>query len=276
MMRIFISVDIEGVAGVVAPVHGQAGNPEYERARRLMTEEANAAIAGAFAGGAEAVLVADSHGPMINLLPEALDPRAELIQGKPRLFSMFCNVETGFEAAFCVGYHAGAGHEGVLSHTTSGVTFAEIRLGGLACSEAMIYGAYAGECGVPVVMLSGDDQLQAQAGPHFPEARFAVVKTALGHRAARSVSPDRARAMIRGAAEAAVRGLVAGGTVAPFVIARPGRVEFDFLTVAQADLASIVPVATRCGPRSVAFAVSSAREAVGWMNTLSAMAASLR
>lgn len=276
-MRIFISVDIEGVAGVVAPLHGQAGNPEYERARRLMTEEANAAINGAFAGGAEEVLVADSHGPMINLLAEALDPRAELIQGKPRPLSMFCNVETGFDAAFCVGYHAGAGHEGVLSHTTSGATFAAIRLNGLACSEAMIYGAYAGECGVPVAMLSGDDQLAAQSRPHFPAARIAVVKTALGQRAARALSPQRARAAIAAAAEEAVRALAANrGAFPPFVIAPPCRVEFDFLTVALADLAAIVPVAERIGPRSVAFAAGSVREAVGWMNTLSAMAASLR
>lgn len=276
-MRIFISADIEGVAGVVVPAHGQAGNPEYERARRLMTAEVNAAIGGAFAGGAEAVLVADSHGPMINLLPEELDPRAELIQGKPRPMSMFCGVESGFDGVFCTGYHAGAGHRGVLSHTTSGVTFAEIAVNGLPLAEAMVYGAYAGELGVPVVMLSGDDQLAEQCRPHFPGAEFAVVKTALGHRATRALSPERARQAIHAAALAAARGLADGsGGCKPFVISAPCRAEFTFNTIALADVASIIPVAERCGPRSVAFQAGSMREVVGWMNTLSAMSAMLR
>ena len=87
-MKIFISADIEGVAGVVNAQQGTPGNPEYERARRLMTEEVNAAIAGAFDGGAAYVLVNDSHGPMVNLIPEDLDPRAECIIGRPKAMNM--------------------------------------------------------------------------------------------------------------------------------------------------------------------------------------------
>ena len=91
-MKIYVSADIEGVAGVVSPEQGRPGNAEYERARRLMTEEVNAAIEGALAGGATAILVNDSHGPMTNLLPELLNPAAELILGKPKPFNMFAGL----------------------------------------------------------------------------------------------------------------------------------------------------------------------------------------
>jgi D-amino peptidase len=148
-MRIFISADIEGVAGVVSPLHGQPGNGEYERARRLMTEEVSAAVAGAFDGGATEVVVNDSHGPMINLLPELLDPRAELILGRPKPMNMFASLDGGFAGVFCTGYHSGAGRHGVLSHTINGFAFAAIRLNGIDCAEATLYGAYAGSLGVP-------------------------------------------------------------------------------------------------------------------------------
>ena len=129
-MKIFISADIEGVAGVVVPQHGAPGNPEYESARRLMTQEVNAAIAGAFEGGATEVLVNDSHGPMTNLLPEELDPRAELILGRPKPGGMFAGLTKDHAGAFCTGYHSGAGRHGILSHTVSGfATLQVIHLG---------------------------------------------------------------------------------------------------------------------------------------------------
>jgi D-amino peptidase len=272
-MKIYISVDIEGMAGVVAAQHGQPGNPEYERARRLMTEEANAAIDGAFAAGATEVLVNDSHGPMINLLPEALDPRAELILGKPKPVNMFAGLDDGFAGVMCVGYHSGAGQFGVLSHTTNGFAFRAIRLNGIDCAEATLYGAYAGSLGVPVIMLSGDDRLAAQCGPQFPGAEIAVVKQALGSRAARALSPERAREMIRAAAERAVR--KAGG-VAPFRVDGPYRLEIDLNNPALADLAGTIPAATRVSPVTVAFTPDTIAAAIGWMNTISYMSAFLR
>jgi D-amino peptidase len=272
-VKIFISADIEGVAGVVTPLQGQPGNAEYERARRLMTEEVNAAIDGAFAGGADSVLVNDAHGPGTNLLPDELDPRAELIIGRPKPMSMFAGLEAGFGGAFCTGYHAGAGHFGVLSHTVSGAAFAAIRVNGTACAEATLYGAYAGELGVPVLLLTGDDQLAEQCGPLFPAAQVAVVKHAIAHRAARALSPQSARTRIRAAAEAAVKG--AGGC-SPFVIPGPYRLELDLITVTMADLAGIIPLAERIGPRTVAFAATSMQAVVRWVNTVSTMCASLR
>ena len=137
-MKIYISVDIEGVAGVVSLKEGNPGNPEYEQARRLMTLEANAAIGGAFDAGASEVLVNDSHGPMVNLLPELRDPGGELIRGAPKLMTMFAGMDASCAGAMCVRYHAAAGDHGVLSHTTNRFAFASIRLNGKPASEAML------------------------------------------------------------------------------------------------------------------------------------------
>lgn len=272
-MKIYISADIEGIAGVVAPHQGQLGNAEYERARRLMTEEVNAAISGAFTGGATEVLVNDGHGQMLNLLSDQLDPRAELILGKPKPANMFAGVNAGYAGVMCVGYHAGAGERGVLSHTTSGAAFRAVRLNGRACSEAALYGAYAGSLGVPVILVSGDDATAESCGTLFPGAQIVTVKHALGHRAARALSPAVARDKLKSAAEAAVR---AASGIVPLRIPGPYRIEFDFATPALADLAAVIPVSERTGPVTVAFTAASMDAVLGWLNTLSALSAFLQ
>lgn len=271
-MKVFICADIEGVAGVVTAQHGQPGNPEYERARRLMTEEVNAAINGAFAGGATAVVVNDGHGPSLNLLPEALDERAELVSGKPKAANMLAGLDAGFGGLMFTGFHTGAGRPGVLSHTVNGFAFRAIRLNGQACSEATLYGAYAGSLGVPVLLLSGDDATVAECGEHFPGAETVTVKQALGHRAARAVSPARARAMLREAAARAVR----APRPVPFTIAGPYWLELDLNSPALADLAAIIPVAQRTTPTTVAFDAASMADVLGWVNTVSALSSFLR
>jgi D-amino peptidase len=272
-MKVFISADIEGVAGVVIPAHGQPGNPEYERARRLMTAEVNATIAGAFDGGARSVLVNDSHGPQVNLLPELLDPRAELILGRPKHAGMCAGLDASFDAVFFTGYHSGAGQHGVLSHTINGFAFAGIRAGGIDCAEATLYGAYAGSLGVPVALLTGDDCLMAQCASLFPGAANVIVKHAIGQRAARALSPERACEAIRAGAAMGLRDLAA---CKPFVIAAPMPLEIDFTSVALADLAALIPVAMRLSPRTVGFPAGSMADVLGWINILSAASASLR
>ncbi len=272
-MKIFISADIEGVAGVVAPQQGQPGNVEYERARRLMTEEVSAAIAGAFDGGASEVVVNDSHGPMTNIIPELLDPRAELILGRPKPTYMCAGLDKSFAAVFFTGYHSGAGQHGVLSHTVNGFAFYSIRVNGIDCAEATLYGAYAGSLGIPVALLTGDDRMAAQCAPLFPGAEVAVVKTALGQRAARALSPDHARARIRAAATAATRNLA---TCRPYVIPGPYRLELDLSSVTLADLAAGIPVAERVSPRTVAFHADTMEGVIGWIGAIGAMSALLR
>lgn len=270
-MKIFISADIEGVAGVVTTQQGQPGNVEYERARKLMTEEVNAAIAGAFDGGATEVVVNDSHGPMINLLPDLLDPRADLILGRPKPAYMCAGLDSSFDAAFFTGYHSGAGRHGVLSHTVNGFAFLGIRVNGIDCAEATLYGAYAGSLGVPVTLLTGDDQLEAQCAPLFPGVTMARVKTALSQRAARALSPQNARALIR---SAAAKAMAAKAT--PYTIPGPYRLELDLSSVTLADLAGGIPVATRVSPRTVAFTADTMADTIGWVGAIGAMSALLR
>jgi len=272
-MKIFISADIEGVAGVVTPQQGQPGNSEYERARRLMTEEVSAAIAGAFEGGASEVVVNDSHGPMTNIIPELLDPRAELILGRPKPTYMCAGLDASFSGVFFTGYHSGAGRNGILSHTVNGFAFYGIRVNGIDSAEATLYGAYAGSLGIPVALLTGDDQLQAQCAPLFPGAQWAVVKTALSQRAARALSPENARARIRTAAADATRNLVA---CRPYVIPGPYRLELDLSSVTLADLAAGIPVADRVSPRTVAFQADTMEGVIGWIGAIGAMSALLR
>lgn len=272
-MKIYISSDIEGVAGVVSPLQGTPGNPEYERARRLMTEEVNAAIEGAYKGGATEVLVNDSHGPMTNLLPDLLDARAELIQGKPKPPNMVAELTSDFAGTFFLGYHAGAGRHGVLAHTVSGFAFRQIRLNGQPCSEATLNGAYAGSLGVPVLLISGDDVTAQECGAHFPRAQIVTVKHALGNRAARSLAPARAREELRRAASAAMR---LSGIVAPFTMPGPYALEIVLAAPALADLAAVIPVAQRLDPVTVGFQALTLGEVLGWINVLSPLLLSLR
>jgi len=272
-MKVFISTDIEGVAGVASPAQGQPGNMEYERARRLMTDEVSAAIAGAFDGGASSVLVNDGHGPQTNLIAELLDPRAELLLGRPKPAGVCAGLDVSFDAVFLTGFHSGAGQHGVLSHTINGFAFAAIRVNGFDCAEATLYGAYAGALGVPVALLFGDDQLMAQCAAQFPGVQAVVVKHAVGHRAARALSPQRACAAIREGAAKALRNLQA---CRPAPIAGPYRLELDLNSVVIADLAAIIPVAERLGPRSVSFAATEISDVLAWINTVSVLATSLR
>ncbi len=272
-MKVYICADIEGVAGVTTPQQCQAGNPEYERARALMTEEVNAAIAGAMEAGATEIVVNDAHGPMTNLLADRLDPRARLIQGKPKPFNMFAGLAEGTALILCVGFHAPAGDFGVLAHTTSGAAFRAVELDGKRMSEAVLYGAYAGERGIPVGMIAGDDVCAEHCAPFFPLAERVEVKQALGNRAALALHPEAARAAIRAAAARAVRRAAA---MPPLRLDPPRALVLDFTGAALADLVATIPVAERLDATRVRFAVASAAEAVRWVNVAAAMAAALR
>lgn len=272
-MKVLIAVDIEGIAGVVHPEQTQPGNAEYERARRLMTAEANAAVRGAFDGGAAHVLVNDSHGNFRNLIADELDPRAEVVIGKPRELGMMAGADQDCSAAFLVGWHSRAGAPGVLAHTISSFAFARVMLNGSAVGEAGLYGGVAAELGVPIALFTGDDAFVSEASPLFPEAVGVVVKRANGNRAATSLSPGAACAAIEsGAREAA--GRVTGLKLRPlptFVTIR-----IDTTGVAMADLFAMLPLVRRLDATTLEFTVPGMRYAVRVLNSLSAMAFMLR
>ena len=259
-MRVYISVDMEGVAGVVHEDQTDPIEPrhagEYNRMRRLMTSEANAAIEGALAAGATRILVNDSHWLMRNLLAEELHPSAELLSGGPKLRSMVEGVELGFDAALLVGYHAMAGtHHAVIDHTYTGIVH-EARLNGRPVGELGINAALAGSHGVPVAMVSGDQALAAEAKALLGEGVEAVVvKHAVGRFAARSVSPAESCRRIREGATAALR-----RRHVPFTLNVPIRLEVEFALAQMADMAELVPGSVRTGGRTLEYVHDDYRE----------------
>lgn len=272
-MKILISVDIEGVAGVFHAEQTRAGNTEYERARRLMTDEANAAIRGAFDGGATSVLVNDSHGGFRNLLPDLLDPRAQVVLGKPRVLGMMGGLEQGCDGVFMVGYHARSQSRGVLAHTINSFAFARVWLQGQELGEAGLYGALAAEQGVPVLLASGDDVFKAETEPLFPGARFVVTKIAQGHASGVSLSP----AAACGAIEVAAREAVADThRLALRSLAAPVECRLQTQSPGLADLFGVLPGLERVDGVTLAFSGPSVQHVVRTLNSLSAMSAMLR
>jgi len=259
-MRVYISVDMEGIAGVVHwdqtnPVDPRCA-PEYARFRRLMTAEANAAIAGALEAGATSVLVNDSHWNMRNLLAEELHESAELVAGDPKPWSMMEGIDSGFDAVFFVGYHARAGTaHAILDHTYSDRVY-DVRLNGRPVGEVGLNAALAGAHGVPVELVTGDAALAAEAQALLGEGvTTAVVKTAVGRQGARSLAPAVACRRIR---EAAAKSLRSRGK--PFVIPPPITLEIDFVQTLHADLAEVVPGAERTAARTLRYTHQDYRE----------------
>jgi D-amino peptidase len=272
-MKVLISTDIEGVAGVFHHEQVRAGNPEYERARLLMTHEANAAIAGAFDAGATEVLVNDSHGSFRNMPAELLDARAQAVMGKPRYLSMMAGVDEGVDAVCMIGYHSRAQGRGVLAHTINSFAFARVYFNGLELGEAGIYGALAGEYGVPVVMASGDDVFIEEHRPLFPHATFVQTKRATGQTSGISLSPAQACGAIRAGVAAA---LAQHSTARPYVLSGPITVRIQTQSPALADLFCQWPALRRLEGDEVGFDAPSVEAAVRMVNSLSAMSTMLR
>jgi D-amino peptidase len=221
-----------------------------------MTSEANAAVEGALGAGATRVLVNDSHWQMRNLLAEELHPAAELLSGGPKLGSMVEGVELGFDAAMFVGYHARAGtRHAVIDHTYTSIVH-EARLNGKPAGELAINAALVGSHGVPVVLVSGDQALAAEAKALLGDGVEAViVKQAVGRFAARSVSPAESCRRIREGAAAALR-----RKHQPLVLERPVRLEVEFALTQMADMAELVPGSVRTGGRTLEYRHDDYRE----------------
>ena len=271
-MRILITTDIEGVAGVVHPEQTRPGNADYERARRLMTQEASAAARGAFEGGAREVLIGDAHGGYRNLLPDELDPRARYVIGKPRMLGMLGGLETGCDALMLVGFHSRSQAAGVLAHTINSSAFARIWLNGQELGEAGLYGALSGERGVPVILASGDDAFAEETRSILPDCRFVVTKQATGRHSAISLSPQAACEAIQTSAHEAMGAI---GSAQPFRLAMPVQTRLQTMTPTHTDLFCQWPTLRRIDAVTLEYASDSVEHAVRVLNCLSAMAAML-
>jgi len=252
-VRIYISSDMEGVAGVCAwdQVDARTPHRDYQIYRRFYTREVASAIAGAREGGAGEVLVNDSHGPMRNLLLDDLPPDVRVIFGNRKPLSMVEGADAGFDGAFFVGYHGGAGEaDAVLCHTYTPSVIYEVHLNGVRCSEATINAGLLGHWGVPLLLVTGDRTTVEGVQAQMPWVRGAIVKESIGNFAADSMMPEAAQRLIRREAQAAVRDLA---SAKPYRFEPPIALDVQLVTAAQAHLVATIPGFERTGSRSVRF-----------------------
>jgi len=250
-MKIFISVDMEGIACATHSDHVKMEGPAYVAAQRWMTAEVNAAIDGAIEAGADSFVVADGHGLMRNLLPDELHEDALLVLGTPRPLLQMEGIDDSFDLAFFIGYHARAGDAiGVMAHTHVGKIVYELYLNGQPVTEAAFNGAVAGHFGVPVGLVAGDDALLAEVAVTHPWAERAVTKWAIGPTAARNLTPKAAQKTIRHAAKRAVE---RAGEMTAAKLDSPIEFRAHFLKALQAQLVSDIPGVERFDSRSVRY-----------------------
>ncbi|MGB9892861.1 MAG: M55 family metallopeptidase [Candidatus Saccharicenans sp.] len=251
-LNIFISVDMEGIWGVVHGNQCSADSPEYQIARKWMVEDVNAVVQGLFEGGATEVVVNDSHGSMRNLIASELDRRAELISGSPKPLSMMEGIGTDFQGCIFVGYHARAGSApAILDHTISGSAIYSIKINGLEMSELGINAALAGYFKVPVIMLTGDTETCRQAQELLGKELVTVaVKEAVNRFAARNYARDKVLADLKEGAKKALANL---NNIKLYELKPPYQFEINFHQSNQAELGVLIPGVKRISPRTLGF-----------------------
>ncbi len=261
-MKLLIACDMEGISGVVSWDQVDPSKPEYQRFRHIMTADVNAAIAGAAAAGATEILIADGHWNSSNVLLDELDPRAGLNTGTPTRLSMVQGIDTNVDAAIFLGYHARAGSlHAVLDHTWSSVRVANLWLNGRITGEFGLNGAVCGEAGIPVIMVSGDQTVCAEAREWAPGIVTAQVKTAAGRYAASCLPFEVSRKLITNSARQAVTSFLAKKHPAPIQLKTPVTVTIEFFHSHMGDQASLLPGAVRLDGRRIEFKVASMVEA---------------
>jgi D-amino peptidase len=246
-MKVFLSSDMEGTAGVVDWEQCVGDGPEAAAGRRLLLAEVNAAIEGARAGGATEIVVNDSHYMMRNLPPEELAAAASYISGSHKPLYMMQGLDGSFDAVALVSYHGSVGAPAGLSHTYSPRVVVEARLNGVVTGEAGINALVAAHFGVPVVLVTGDRCACEETAALIPGIHAAVVKEPVSRTAAHSLHPSRACALIRETAEKAIAG-AQGAEPPPLADA---TLEISVRTTDIAEAASWVRGVDRTGPREL-------------------------
>lgn len=250
-MNVYISCDMEGVAGVCSwqQVDARKYTPEYFIYQKHMTAEVRAAIDGAREAGGANVLVNDSHGPMRNLILDELPEDIRVIFGNRKPFSMSEGLNRDFAGVFFTGYHGAIGDaDATLCHTYTPSVVYDVRINGIRCSEATLNAGIAGYHGVPVLLITGDRVTVEGAKAQMPWITGVVVKESIGHFAANSISPKAAQKAIRAGAAEALRN---ASNAKPFVFEPPITMEIDLARVEQADLIELIPGFARTGNRQV-------------------------
>lgn len=249
-MKVFISADIEGISGVATNQQLKT-NAEYQRFRKLMTSEVNAAIEGAFNGGATEVVVADGHGNMSNILIEDLDSRARLVSGSNRVMCQLEGLDNTFDAIMFVGHHGReGGSDAIISHTLAGICVNEMKIGGKVVGETEMNAFVAGGFGVPAVFISGDDAYVKEVKETLPDVEAVVVKRAVDRFAAELIHPDVTHKEIREKAESAMKKI---SSFQPLALDGPVTFEIEFKGSQQAKMTTTLPTVKQISPKRIQF-----------------------
>ncbi len=254
-IKVFISVDMEGIGGVVTSEQLSPSGFEYQRFREFMTAEALAAIAGARESGATEFVVADAHGNMQNLLIEKFPAAVTIVRGSPRPLMMMEGIDSTFSAAIFIGYHsATTNSQGVRAHTISSATFASVRLNGQPMAESSINAIIAGQFGVPVVLVSGDEQAVGEVQKLTGNVEGAIVKRSISFHAAAVMTPDASQALIRAKAKSAMARL---NDFKPMPARGPFQLELTYKSYTAAEMMSYLPGIERVDSHTVRFRAAS-------------------
>ena len=250
-LKVYISADMEGVAGVVTGEQLGPSGFEYERFRQFMTAEVLAAVDGAREAGATEILISDSHGNGQNLLIEQFSDDIQIVRAWPRPLMMMQGIDASFDAAIFIGYHAATTNPaGVRAHTLSSARLTGLHINGVAMSEASLNAAIAGHFNVPVVAISGDDAIISEAQAVLKEVEGAVVKWAYGFHSARTMTPAAAQALIRETVSRAVKNR---RRFKPYRVKKPVRLEVEFKNYRAVELLDYLPQVERMDPHTIRF-----------------------
>lgn len=250
-LKVYISVDMEGITGVVSSEQLGPSGFEYQRAREWMTGEALAAIQGARDAGATEILVSDAHGNGQNLLIDQLPDDITIVRSWPRPLMMMEGIDSSFAAAVFIGYHSSTTNvRGVRAHTMSSATLTGVAINGRQVPEGGMNAAIAGYFGVPVVMVSGDDAAVAEVQGFAQGMEGAVVKRAISFHSAATMTPKAGQALIRARVKA---GIEQRGSVPPFVVGTQVRAELSFKHYRAAEMLAYLPIVTRVDAHTVRF-----------------------
>ncbi len=250
-LKVYISVDMEGITGVVSSEQLGPGGFEYQRAREFMTGEALAAIQGARDAGATEIVVSDSHGNGQNLLIDQFPDDVTIIRSWPRPLMMMEGIDSTFAAAVFIGYHTGTSNvRGVRAHTMSSATLTGVTLNGRQVPEGGINAAIAGHFGVPVVMVSGDDAAVAEVQAFASGMVGAAVKRAISFHSAATMTPKAGQALIRARVKA---GIEQRARVSPYALRGAVTAEISFKHYRAAEILAYLPIVTRVDAHTVRF-----------------------
>ena len=250
-MKIYISVDMEGVVGAVTADQLSPTGFEYQRFREFMTQETNAAIEAAFAGGATEVVLSDSHGNAENLLIEKLPKNVLLVRGFPRPLQMMQGIDETFDGVIFIGYHAGTTNpQGVRAHTFSSARLADVRLNNVSMSEGSFNAAVAGHFNVPVIMVSGDDAAVKEVTAVVGDIEGAVVKWNYGFHSAKTMMPEAAYDLIREKVKTAMGRIK---SFKPYKVKAPVQLDVRFKNYRPSELLSYLSIVERTDAHSIRF-----------------------